>query len=196
MLTWAGAKKGLVKTLASFIEFIGAYYIANIFYVKIMIWVDKIGFISSLKGEITSSAILEEKNGFAENVWASIAALVNGIEFGEERSFIIGNLISMLISFLGLFIICTVALSLLLRIVERKIERERTFKTIDTIFGALIGTTLGIFIAWFLAKGYVEFAIPFLSERIPELVVSDISSLPVINLLFKLDSIISISIFN
>lgn len=192
LIALSGGKNGFVKAFGVFARYIGSYFVANAFYLDVSAQTDRIGFIADMKGQTQSVAALEGKVGFFDTVVSSIKAIAEGTLTAEEKSFLIGNTISVVISFAALFLACFFLLKLITVLISKKVENQKTLKTVNVIAGSLVGIAIGIISAWAVAKCYVTFAVPFISERIPEANLPDITSLPVVNALFKLDGIITI----
>lgn len=187
-----GGKNGFIKSFGVFAKYVGSYFAANSLYRGVSAMIDKIGFIADMKGGMQSAAALEGKTGFFETVISSIGALAGGTSPADERSFIIGNLISIAISFTALFFAFFFVMKLITWLIGKKIENKKVLKVVNVIAGVLVGIAIGCVVAWAAAKSIVTFAVPFVSEKLPEANMPDIASLPVVGALFKLDGVMTI----
>ena len=101
----------------------------------------------------------------------------------------IAELLASIIGFVVVFLVTVLILKLLLWILDMIVSRTPVIRQANGLLGCLIGLLNGFFWTWMISNVFVNFALPFLSDRWPTVFVSEMADSFVVGLRTKINPI-------
>lgn len=191
---FVGVKKGFIRMIAGFVEYIISFFVAYVFCTKLAVVVEQLPF---LKKMITAVEMpeFEKGAGFSEKTKAVLDylgdALTAGEDVGEKTKAVMSNyladIIATVLAFIALFIVTLLVLKLLVFIIDKAMKAPVLNGT-NKVLGFLFGLFCGSFWTWLIATVFAKL-LPFLSDRFPSVFSEVIADSPVMIFFLKINPI-------
>lgn len=177
-----GAKKGFIKMVAGFVEYIVSFFFAYTFCSRLTGVMNKIPFIANMITD-TEMPELGETSGLFDKAKEIITYIVknvmNGADANETVKAIINNyiakILSTVFSFVAIFLIVLLVQKLIVAILSL-MAKNSALGTANKLLGFVFGMFVGSFWTWGAIKIFVSFALPMLTEKYPEVFPPDFTS--------------------
>ena len=187
-----GLKRGFVKSIAGFAEYIVAFMVANRFYTAGANLVAKIPFIANMITDVEMPT-LDADAGFFGKIGAIISYILensalSGTDPTEQAQAVINNYLAELISKAIAFIVLFIATVLLMKLIVLLIDKFcdlPVFNFTNRTLGVIFGLLCGMFITWILSNVFVNNILPILIDKYPETFTDEIKDSVVIKFFMK-----------
>ena len=193
-----GWKRGFIRALRGFVTYILSFAVANSLYRLLAKSIIALPFLQNMITDVDMPDIPANAT-FLDKVSAIIQYISE--QSGEEGlggtsevveaviNNYIAELLAAVISFLIVFLVTVLVLKLLLWILDMIVSRMPIIRHANGLLGCLIGLLNGFFWTWMISNVFVNFALPFLSDKWPAIFGSAMANSFVVNLCTKINPI-------
>ncbi len=193
-----GWKRGFVRALRGFVTYILSFAVANSLYRLIAKTIITLPFLQNMITDVEMPALPADAT-FLDKV-SAIVQYISEQSAGEGSEGIsetmeailnnyIAELLASIIGFVVVFLVTVLILKLLLWILDMIVSRTPVIRQANGLLGCLIGLLNGFFWTWMISNVFVNFALPFLSDRWPTVFVSEMADSFVVKLCTKINPI-------
>lgn len=183
-----GYKHGLIRTLSKFISYMIAFTLANKFYFllgKLIILVPALDNMLYQEPFTDSLTFLDRQGVLLEEIKAYISVFGNAEALDAAKQSLdqaVAVMIASIISFVLTFIIAAFLVKIILWLLNGLIDRIFILRQINGIFGGIFGLFNGFFWTWVVTNAFVQFLLPTLIEKWPNVFFTEIADSFVVQL--------------
>lgn len=190
-----GYKRGLVHTLSKFLSYIISFTLANKFYVLLARVFIRLPFLEAMLSEepfIESMTFLDRFNLCFDEIKENIVIFGNDTVMANAK-LIVDNAVSVMIAStmaaILTFVIAVLLLKLVLWLLDGLITKIPVLKQVNGALGGLFGLLNGFFWTWLVTNAFVQFLLPTLMEKFPNVFVTEIADSFIVQLCTKINPI-------
>lgn len=190
-----GYKRGLVHTLSKFLSYIISFTLANKFYVLLAKVFIRLPFLEAMLSEepfIESMTFLDRFNLCFDEIKENIVIFGNDTVMANAK-LIVDNAVSVMIAStmaaILTFVIAVLLLKLVLWLLDGLITKIPVLKQVNGALGGLFGLLNGFFWTWLVTNAFVQFLLPTLMEKFPNVFVTEIADSFIVQLCTKINPI-------
>ena len=190
-----GYKRGLVHTLSKFLSYIISFTLANKFYVLLAKVFIRLPFLEAMLSEepfTESMTFLDRFNLCFEEIKENIVIFGNDTVMANAK-LIVDNAVSVMIAStmaaILTFVIAVLLLKLVLWLLDGLITKIPVLKQVNGALGGLFGLLNGFFWTWLVTNAFVQFLLPTLMEKFPNVFVTEIADSFIVQLCTKINPI-------
>ena len=190
-----GYKRGLVHTLSKFLSYIISFTLANKFYVLLAKVFIRLPFLEAMLSEepfTESMTFLDRFNLCFDEIKENIVIFGNDTVMANAK-LIVDNAVSVMIAStmaaILTFVIAVLLLKLVLWLLDGLITKIPVLKQVNGALGGLFGLLNGFFWTWLVTNAFVQFLLPTLMEKFPNVFVTEIADSFIVQLCTKINPI-------
>ncbi len=190
-----GYKRGLVHTLSKFLSYIISFTLANKFYVLLARVFIRLPFLEAMLSEepfTESMTFLDRFNLCFDEIKENIVIFGNDTVMANAK-LIVDNAVSVMIAStmaaILTFVIAVLLLKLVLWLLDGLITKIPVLKQVNGALGGLFGLLNGFFWTWLVTNAFVQFLLPTLMEKFPNVFVTEIADSFIVQLCTKINPI-------
>ena len=190
-----GYKRGLVHTLSKFLSYIIWFTLANKFYVLLAKVFIRLPFLEAMLSEepfTESMTFLDRFNLCFDEIKENIVIFGNDTVMANAK-LIVDNAVSVMIAStmaaILTFVIAVLLLKLVLWLLDGLITKIPVLKQVNGALGGLFGLLNGFFWTWLVTNAFVQFLLPTLMEKFPNVFVTEIADSFIVQLCTKINPI-------
>lgn len=193
-----GWRRGFIRALRGFVTYILSFAVANSLYRLIAKSIITLPFLQNMITDVempqlpANATFLDKVSTIIQYISEQSAGDGPG-GVSETIEAIINNyiaeLLASIIGFIVVFLVTVLVLKLLLWILDMVVSRTPIIRQANGLLGCLIGLLNGFFWTWMISNVFVNFALPFLSDKWPTVFVSEMADSFVVKLCTKINPI-------
>ncbi|MBO5048198.1 MAG: CvpA family protein [Clostridia bacterium] len=190
-----GYKRGLVHTLSKFLSYIISFTLANKFYVLLAKVFIRLPFLEAMLSEepfTESMTFLDRFSLCFDEIKENIVIFGNDTVMANAK-LIVDNAVSVMIAStmaaILTFVIAVLLLKLVLWLLDGLITKIPVLKQVNGALGGLFGLLNGFFWTWLVTNAFVQFLLPTLMEKFPNVFVTEIADSFIVQLCTKINPI-------
>ncbi len=190
-----GYKKGLVHALSKFISYLVSFTLANKLYFLLGKLFIKLPFLEKMAGEepfAESMTFLDRvKDSFTtikENfaIFGSDSVMAHAKEICDHATAVI---IASTLAFAASFVIILLLMKLLLFVFDEMIQNIPVVGQVNGVLGGIFGLLNGFFWTWLVANTFVQYLLPSLNEKFPNVFVMEFAESVIVQFCTKINPI-------